>query len=142
MIFDRCTLQILSDEWSVSKFSVCQAYIHDKNFTLRHKNVFMKEFKVALYHSFNPSTCSLIQIWPIFRFLPRSNETHSTHQQRTLQLNSQHGLKAIWSDKFIWKRGNHITQGDKIGGVHFPFLHFDWNDANMYTYKCQIKFSY
>ena len=40
---------------------------------------------------------------------------------RTLQLSSQHGLKAIWSDKFIWKRGNHITQGDRIGVYIFPF---------------------
>ena len=101
-----------------------------------------KSLKWLFCRSLKLYTGLLIWIWPIFRFLPWCNETHCAVLWRTLQLNSQHGLKAIWSDKFIWKRGNHITQGDKIGGVHFPFLYFDWNDANMCTYKCQIKFSY
>ena len=120
----------------------CVKYTSMTQIILYDTKIFLKSLKWLLCSSPNLHTCSLIWIWPIFKFLQRLNETHSIHQQGTLQLNSQHGLKAIWSDKFIWKRGNHITQGDRIGGVHFPFLYFDWNDANMCTYKCQIKFSY
>ena len=90
----------------------CVKYTSMTQIILYDTKIFLKEFKWLLYSSPNLHTCSLIWIWPIFKFLLRLNETHSIHQQGTLQLNSQHGLKAIWSDKFIWKRGNHITQGD------------------------------